>query len=84
MNLNLIDNYIYTRQLDLDIEKIKKSSLRLRDLIKNNIIDDGTGFDGKISKGNVPPEAKLFSQYNSNKLSFRFGNSLILLRLQFR
>lgn len=64
MNLSLIDNYIYTRQLNLDVEQIKNSSLRLRDLIKNNILDDGTGFAGKISKGNVPPEAKLFSQYN--------------------
>lgn len=64
MQLNLLHNYIYTRDLSLNTQTIKDSSLRLRDYIKHNIKDDGTGFDGKYSKGNVPPEAKLFSQYN--------------------
>jgi hypothetical protein len=64
MNLNLIDNYIYTRSLTLDTETIRASSIRLKDFVRNNIVDDATGFDGKYAKGNVPPEAKLFSQYN--------------------
>lgn len=62
--MNLIHNYVYTKVLDLDSNKIKNSCLELKTFINETIIDDGTGFDGKTQKGKVPPEAKLFSQYN--------------------
>lgn len=64
MDLTLHENYIYTRMLDLDVDTIKNSSIELRDFILKNFTDDGTGFDPKQSKGNVPAEAKLYSQYN--------------------
>lgn len=64
MELGLIDDYIYTRQLELDTQLIKDSSLRLIEFVRQNVKDDGTGFDGKEAKGNLPKESKLFSQYN--------------------
>jgi hypothetical protein len=52
MNLNLIHNYIYTRQLELDLVELKKSAMYLKDYVKNNIVPDGTGYDSK-GKGKV-------------------------------
>ena len=61
--MNLINNYLYTDFLNLDINQIKESCLEMKDFINSNIVDDGTGYDK--NKGlHVPPEAKLFSQYN--------------------
>jgi hypothetical protein len=62
--LQLIDNYIYTTKLNLNLSEIRNSSLRLINFVRNNIKDDGTGFNGKQAKGNLPYESKLFSQYN--------------------
>jgi hypothetical protein len=64
MELNLIHDYVYTRSLNLKLDTVKSSCLTFEKFVKDNIVDDGTGFDGKENKGKVPAAAKLFSQYN--------------------
>jgi len=64
MELSLIHDYIYTRNLNLNLIKLKNSCLTFEKFVRETIVDDGTGFDGKQAKGKVPAAAKLFSQYN--------------------
>jgi hypothetical protein len=56
---NVYENYVHTRKLDLNLIKIKNSSNKMYDFIRNVFTDNGKGCNGQTSM-----TEQIFSKYN--------------------
>lgn len=59
MELNLIDNYVYTRMLDLDLTQQKNTADLMYNFILDKFQDDGVGYTGQSTM-----TTKLYLKYN--------------------
>lgn len=53
------NNYLYTKKLNLDIEKIKSSSIIFHKYLLDNFISDGNGYNAKSTA-----TTEIYNQYN--------------------
>jgi hypothetical protein len=59
IKLNHIDNVLYTRKLDLDLEVIRSTVDFMYEYIRLNFVDDGKGYNGQSTL-----TTKLYDKYN--------------------
>jgi hypothetical protein len=60
MNIdNIYEEYVYTRKLDLNLTKIKNSSNKMYDFIRNEFSEDGKDYSGQTSM-----VEQIFAKYN--------------------
>ena len=59
MDIEIVDNYIYTAELDLDLAGIKDSTKKLYDFVKLNLSNEKKDFTGQSTL-----TTSIFTKYN--------------------